>query len=118
VFSPQDLLALAVEPKIIIAFVVVLALALFFAKAIRLAVIWTAQLAALIALVFAVFLGGAAGYFAGTSFQQANAVAPFASFYAEIGAALGGIAGFAAGSLLLSAFFIFLEILHNTRKRL
>ena len=115
--APQDWLALAVEPRIIIAFLVVLALAVFFANAVRLAVIWTAQLAALIALVFTVFLGGAAGYFAGTSFQLSHAAAPFANFYPEIGAGLGGIAGFAAGSLALSAFFIFLEFLHNTRNR-
>jgi hypothetical protein len=116
-FAPQDFLALATDPKIIVAFVVVLALAVLFANAVRLAAIWTAQFAALLALVFTIFLGGAAGYFAGTSFQQSHAAAPLANFYPEVGAALGGVAGFAAGSLILAAFFIFLEILHNTRKR-
>ena len=61
--APWDLLALAIDdPKIIIAFLIVLALAVVFAKAIRLAVIWTAQFAALIALVLTVFSAGAAGY--------------------------------------------------------
>ena len=71
--APWDLLALAIDdPKIIIAFLIVLALAVVFAKAIRLAVIWTAQFAALIALVLTVFSAGAAGYVAGRSFQQTN----------------------------------------------
>ena len=117
--APWDLLALAIDdPKIIIAFLIMLALAVVFAKAIRLAVIWTAQFAALIALVLTVFSAGAAGYVAGRSFQQTNPSASFAQFYPEAAAVLGGIAGFAAGSLVLSVFFIFLEILNNTRKRL
>jgi hypothetical protein len=119
VLSPWDLLLLAIDdPRIVIAFLVVLALALFFAKAVRLAVIWTAQFAALAALVFTVFFAGMAGYFAGASVQQSHAAAPFAKFYPELGVALGAIAGFAAGSLVLTVFFIFLEILNNTRKRM
>ena len=117
--APWDLLALAIDdPKIIIAFLIVLALAVVFARAIRLAVIWTAQFAALIALVLAVFSAGGAGYFAGKSFQQTHPSASFAQFYPEAAAVLGAIAGFAAGSLVLSVFFIFLGILSNTRKRL
>jgi len=85
------------------------------ARAARRLIIWSAQFFAFFALALAIVAGVTVGNNIGTSLAQSNPANPSAHLFPVGGVILGGIAGFALGSLVLSLLFTLYEIAENTR---
>lgn len=85
-------------------------------KRVRALALWIAQYAAFVGLVFATAVAGRQGYAMGAELALKHNMNEMGQLnYAVVGAAIGGILGFAAGALLLSIFFALLDIRERIR---
>jgi len=97
-----------------------LALLIFFAayggRRMRALIIFITQYSAFLALAIGAAVAGRFGYTMGTAFGAAQGYNETGQLYCGVGgAAAFGLLGFIAGGLLLSVFFVLLEIRQNTR---
>jgi hypothetical protein len=80
----------------------------------RALVIWITQYAGFLAIALAAGVAGRQGYAAGRAMAQTtNETGQL--YYGVAGAAVGGLLGFVAAGLVVSLFFVLLEIRDNTR---
>jgi hypothetical protein len=101
-------------PTALIAATVALLAVLYAPRKARAVVIWIGQYAAFLLAVLAAAVAGRQGYAVGlTMAQTTNEMGQL--YYAVAGAALGGVLGLLAAALLLSVFFMLLDIRENTK---
>jgi hypothetical protein len=87
-----------------------------YARPVRALVIWIAQYASFLALIFTVAVAGRAGYATGGTIGQTQNINEIGQlYYAIAGAVVGGVAGLVGAALVISVFFVLLEIRENTK---
>jgi glucan phosphoethanolaminetransferase (alkaline phosphatase superfamily) len=101
-------------PTALIAAAVALFAVAYAPRRARALVIWITQYAAFLAIALTAAVAGRHGYTAGRAMAQTtNEMGQL--YYGVAGAAVGGILGFVAAALVVSVFFVLMEIRDNTR---
>ncbi len=102
-------------PTALIAAAIALVVVVYAPRGARAVVIWIAQFAAFLAIALAAAVSGRQGYEAGLAMGQ-NIKELGQLYYAVAGAALGGILGLVGAALVMSVFFVLLDIRQNTKR--